>query len=169
MKVIREKEEDNLITAEWFYFDLPRQEAIEILKAKVYEICMKSDGHIFILPILFTENKYYIRKKIYLVGNESGLNSGLDSVNSGLNSVKFDKLHDLVTYYLEGNMLSKTLNKNQCKQEASKSSKEAYRTYCMGHFCNLCREFQTQIHFCNFSQIWQNFDGRNLLIIHGWG
>ena len=34
MKVIREKEEDNLNTADWFYFDLPRQEAIEILKSK---------------------------------------------------------------------------------------------------------------------------------------
>ena len=34
MKVIKEKEEENLHTAEWFYFDLPRQEAIEILKAK---------------------------------------------------------------------------------------------------------------------------------------
>ena len=63
MKVIQEKEEDNLNTADWFYFDLPRQEAIEILKAKgrnkaflvrengqensAYEICMMSDGHIF--------------------------------------------------------------------------------------------------------------------------
>ena len=62
MKVIREKEEDNLYTADWFYFDLSRQEAIEILKSEgrnkafllrekgkensLYEICLMRDGHI---------------------------------------------------------------------------------------------------------------------------
>ena len=96
-----------------------------------------------------------------------GLNSGLDYVKSGLDTVKFEKLNELVTYYVEGNMLSRTLNKNQCKQEASKSYKEAYKTYRMFHFCHLCREFQTKIHFCNFSQKWQNFDERNLLMING--
>ena len=182
MKVIREKEEDNLSTKDWFYFDLPRQDAIEILKAKgrnkafllrensqeksPYEICMMKDGHIFILPVCMEDNKYYIRKKIYVVRNESGLNSGLNSVKFGLNSVNFEKLHDLVKYYLDGDMLAKNLDKNHCKQEALRSSKEAYRNYC-NHFCHLCREFQSKIHFCHFSQKWQNFDEKNLVIIHG--
>ena len=34
MKMIKEKEEDNLCTEDYFYFDLSRQEAIEILKSR---------------------------------------------------------------------------------------------------------------------------------------
>ena len=83
MKVIKEKEEENLHTAEWFYFDLPRQEAIEILKEKgrnkaflvrengqedsAYELCMKNEGCIFILPISYVLEKYYFKKWIVKV------------------------------------------------------------------------------------------------------
>ena len=141
MKVIKEKEEEYLHTAEWFYFDLPHQEAIEILKetgsnkaflvrnngqeGPAYELCMKNKGCIYILPILYVLEKYYFKKWIVKVDCGSGLNSGVDYVKSGLDTVKFEKLNELVTYYVEGNMLSRTLNKNQCKQDASKSHKEA--------------------------------------------
>ena len=63
LKMIKEKEEDNLCTEDYFYFDLSRQEAIEILKSrgknkefllretfkenKPYEICCLRDGHIY--------------------------------------------------------------------------------------------------------------------------
>ena len=102
LKMIKEKEEDNLCTEDYFYFDLSRQEAIEILKSRgrnkefllrenckensPYEICLLKDGHIYILPILFTENEiaseYYISKKIYKVGNKSGLNFGLTYIKT---------------------------------------------------------------------------------------
>ena len=69
------------------------------------------DGHTYILPILFTENeianRYYISKKIYKVGKESGLNSGIKNVNSEFETKKFGKLHDLVKYFLECEMVTK--------------------------------------------------------------
>ena len=69
-------------------------------------------------------------------------------------------------FFLECEIMTKTLHKKLCKQEAMKTSKEAYRNY-RNHFCHQCLEYQSKIHWCHFSQRWLNFDEKNLLIIQG--
>ena len=69
-------------------------------------------------------------------------------------------------FFLECEIMTKTLDKKLCKQNAMNSSKEAYRNF-RNHFFHLCNEYQSKIHYCHFSQNWIHFDEKNLIIIRG--
>ena len=184
--MIKKKEDDNLWNEDYFYFDISRQKAIEILKSRgrekefllresyednaPYEICLLKNKHIFILTILCTENKipseYYMSNKVYKLRNTSGLNFGLSYLMNKFKTEKFAELQALVKFLLKDEFMTKSLDKNICKQNAMISAKESYQNF-RNHFCHQCNEYQSKTHYCQFSQNWIHFDERNLIIIQG--
>ena len=180
------KKEDSLCNEDYFYFDISRQKAIEILKTggkekefllresykenAPYEICLLKEKHIFILTILCTENKipseYYMSDKVYKLRNTKGLNFGLSYLKVEWETKRFAKIQDLVKFLLDCDFMTKTLDKKICKQNAMISAKEGYQNF-RNHFCHQCNEYQSKTHYCQFSQNWIHFDEKNLIIIQG--
>ena len=125
----------------YFYSDISRQKAIEILKTggkekqfllresykenAPYEICLLKNKHIFILTILRTGNlfldiprEYYISDKVCKLNNTSGITFGLSYLNYNKNKCepeKFAKIQDLVKFLLKDEFMKNTLDKNICK------------------------------------------------------
>ena len=186
LNMIKKKEDDYMCYEDYFYFDISRQQAIEILKLRgrekefllrqnykenaPYEICLLRDKHIYVLTILCTENKkaseYYMSNKIFKLGNTSGLHFGLAYIKTEWETEKFAKIQDLMKFLLDCDFMTKALDKKLCKQNAMNSAKEAYQNF-RNHFCHQCNEYQSKTHYCQFSQNWIHFDEKNLIIIQG--
>ena len=69
-------------------------------------------------------------------------------------------------FLLKIELITNGLDKNICKQNAMISAKESYQNF-RQNFCHQCREYKTQVHYCQFTQAWINFDQKNLIIIQG--
>ena len=69
-------------------------------------------------------------------------------------------------FLLKIELITDTLDKHICKQNAMISAKESYQQF-RQHFCHQCREYQEQVHYCQFTQAWIQFDQRNMVIIQG--